>query len=333
MSSSRRPRRATAGRKETGKSCPFCRFPVKERDEITFCGYCDSPHHSDCWDDNHGCAVARCPGGPHGESDATGARPSRSGSNLPPKAGPSAKKQRIEIDPEPRKPKKRPAPKKAPAASAGATQGPTGPESTSHSTYWIAGGIAVVVALICIVLISNNFGDDRGAVNEVSCEAGTGEGGVPCIDNGVLPNIPQSEMKFQIGEFIRGWYGEVNGLNWGTAFSKLSNRRQQQILRSPGGRSQWERNLRGMSKWLKPDQAKVTIEEPSYDDEGVVSVYVSNMPYKDPNDLCGSREGVTWVRWNAANEEWTYEPGYDVTPQRADDWGYQESQLLKNTCK
>jgi hypothetical protein len=59
-----------AGVTETGLSCPYCRFPLKEGASITACDVCRSPHHSECWRENHGCAVTACAGGP----DATAER-------------------------------------------------------------------------------------------------------------------------------------------------------------------------------------------------------------------------------------------------------------------
>jgi len=61
-----RPREGFAGPNDTGRSCPYCRFPLKEQDEITTCGVCGSAHHRDCWNDNQGCAVVACAGGPGG---------------------------------------------------------------------------------------------------------------------------------------------------------------------------------------------------------------------------------------------------------------------------
>lgn len=43
--------------------CPYCATDV-ETDEATRCTVCHTAHHADCWDENHGCAVAACLGGP-----------------------------------------------------------------------------------------------------------------------------------------------------------------------------------------------------------------------------------------------------------------------------
>ena len=48
----------------TGRSCPFCRFPLKEGTTIAECTTCHAVHHADCFAENGGCAIAGCPGGP-----------------------------------------------------------------------------------------------------------------------------------------------------------------------------------------------------------------------------------------------------------------------------
>jgi hypothetical protein len=47
-----------------GRNCPYCRFPMKEGAEITVCPTCGSQHHTECWNDNRGCAITACASGP-----------------------------------------------------------------------------------------------------------------------------------------------------------------------------------------------------------------------------------------------------------------------------
>jgi hypothetical protein len=47
-----------------GRTCPYCRFPLKEGGEIALCRHCRAAHHADCWTDNGGCAVLGCAGAP-----------------------------------------------------------------------------------------------------------------------------------------------------------------------------------------------------------------------------------------------------------------------------
>jgi len=44
----------------TGRTCPFCRFPLKTGTEAYACDSCGAVHHADCWRDGQGCAVFGC---------------------------------------------------------------------------------------------------------------------------------------------------------------------------------------------------------------------------------------------------------------------------------
>lgn len=55
---------------DAGRSCPYCRFALKEGTAVMVCGSCRAPHHLDCWSDNTGCAVLGCAGGPEPGSQA-----------------------------------------------------------------------------------------------------------------------------------------------------------------------------------------------------------------------------------------------------------------------
>jgi hypothetical protein len=45
---------------DAGRSCPYCRFPLKAGDVAELCDSCNSLHHEDCWSQGHGCAVRGC---------------------------------------------------------------------------------------------------------------------------------------------------------------------------------------------------------------------------------------------------------------------------------
>jgi hypothetical protein len=47
-----------------GRTCPYCRFALEQGVSVIACGVCKAVHHDDCWDENGGCAVALCAGGP-----------------------------------------------------------------------------------------------------------------------------------------------------------------------------------------------------------------------------------------------------------------------------
>jgi hypothetical protein len=46
---------------DAGRSCPYCRFPLKEGAAAERCDSCGSLSHEDCWNDGGGCAVLGCP--------------------------------------------------------------------------------------------------------------------------------------------------------------------------------------------------------------------------------------------------------------------------------
>jgi hypothetical protein len=48
---------------DAGRSCPFCRFPLKEAAAVVRCPVCRAVHHAECWQENgDSCAVVGCPG-------------------------------------------------------------------------------------------------------------------------------------------------------------------------------------------------------------------------------------------------------------------------------
>jgi LSD1 subclass zinc finger protein len=77
------PQHLTATADMAGRSCPYCRFPIKPGSAIVRCGSCHAVQHEDCYRDNGGCPVAGCAGGP-----ATAARDSQI--PYPPPAGSAA---------------------------------------------------------------------------------------------------------------------------------------------------------------------------------------------------------------------------------------------------
>lgn len=61
----------TAGSAEVGRSCPYCRFSFKGGVTVSECPSCRAVHHSECWEENTGCAVMGCKSAP----SAAGAQP------------------------------------------------------------------------------------------------------------------------------------------------------------------------------------------------------------------------------------------------------------------
>lgn len=54
---------STATAESAGRSCPYCRFPLKEDTRISECPICAALHHEDCYSENGACAVPGCADG------------------------------------------------------------------------------------------------------------------------------------------------------------------------------------------------------------------------------------------------------------------------------
>lgn len=47
---------------DAGRTCPYCRFPLKEGVRAVACASCNTLHHEECWQDGRGCAIFGCAG-------------------------------------------------------------------------------------------------------------------------------------------------------------------------------------------------------------------------------------------------------------------------------
>ena len=65
----------TTSSTDTGRSCPYCRFPLKDGQDTETCSACGAVHHGDCWLEGGGCAVVGCSNGPSPERQATKVMP------------------------------------------------------------------------------------------------------------------------------------------------------------------------------------------------------------------------------------------------------------------
>jgi hypothetical protein len=45
---------------EAGKTCPYCRFPLKSGSQAVRCDACGTVHHDECWQEGGGCTVLGC---------------------------------------------------------------------------------------------------------------------------------------------------------------------------------------------------------------------------------------------------------------------------------
>ena len=51
-----------------GKTCPYCKTPFKEGDDVVICSICEMPHHKECWVENQECTTFGCTGTIQGTS-------------------------------------------------------------------------------------------------------------------------------------------------------------------------------------------------------------------------------------------------------------------------
>ena len=94
-----------------GRTCPYCRFDLEQGVSVVACPVCAAVHHGDCWQENGGCAVALCAGGPSlGEASQQGQpaepepEPAQPAAPLPPVTPPdpaTAPTMKVELPPPP----------------------------------------------------------------------------------------------------------------------------------------------------------------------------------------------------------------------------------------
>lgn len=51
-----------------GKTCPYCKTPFQEGDDVVICSVCEMPHHKECWVENQECTTFGCTGTIQGAS-------------------------------------------------------------------------------------------------------------------------------------------------------------------------------------------------------------------------------------------------------------------------
>lgn len=60
-------------------TCPICGCGFEECDEIRVCPDCKTPHHDECWTENHGCSTYGCASTAHQETHTSGGMSSGQG--------------------------------------------------------------------------------------------------------------------------------------------------------------------------------------------------------------------------------------------------------------
>ncbi|MEA2412309.1 MAG: hypothetical protein QOC77_2870 [Thermoleophilaceae bacterium] len=308
----------TATQVETGRPCPYCRFPLKDGIEVVECGGCAAVHHEDCWGDNHGCAIVGCVGGP-----------SRAPASSPPPP-----------------PSQRPATRQAPPPAVHVGLPPVAPppkQPVSRGPWLIAAivilAIAIAGAAAAYVITSKKDKPATAQVSRPSPSPSTTTDATPPAPNptagvpastpsSVLPAETRSQMKSDIESLLLQWHNDIVGGDYRSAWNLLTPRKRAQKLREDGY-PKWARSQATLGNNLDPSGLSVSILKVD-DATGVVTVNVHGMRLITPIGNCTYWSGVTWVRYE--NGQWLYEPGFSMTRARRAYWQPRKTQTLGGSC-
>jgi Prokaryotic RING finger family 1 len=342
------PHQRVAGQAETGRPCPYCRFPLKEGVPMVQCGVCGASHHDDCWQDNAGCAVVACAGGPNGEPQGRAAPPV-----------PTQVLARTQLFAE-ASPLQQPAGPPPPADRTGARSGERRTPSLAIAIVLLAlavGGAAIAIVVSRqskpLQLLANNGGQSTssevgsesassstpevvrepsgsGSTNEVKSDGDTETpGGTGSESSGLLPaGESTDQMAPEIQDMLREFHTDVVSGDYRSAWNLMSARKQHQSLEKYGYAG-WVSNQSTLRPYLDPSGLTVSIEETN-PSNGVATVDVTGMGWNKPGASCSEWSGITWVKYEAG--AWRYDPGYSTSPQREREWKSRYSELLGGQC-
>jgi hypothetical protein len=318
------PRRGPAGSEHTGRTCPYCRFPLKEGAAMVTCGVCDAAHHGDCWDDNGGCAVVACVGGPMTPGSAPPPTP---------------------IAPAPAAPTP-PPPPPVPAWSPPASGGSGGRNALLVVAVLVL-ALAVAGAAVAFVAtrkdppasasVTTVTTVQQTAVSETPTDTTTTDTTTDTVepeepttvDSDTIPTgLTRSEMREDIRTMLLEHHQDLVNGDFRGAWDLMTARKQRQKERDPGY-GQWVEGQKTLARYLDPSGLDVQVEDVDRT-TGVVRVMVTGMAWNKPSASCSSWSGLTWVRWEQG--AWRYDPGYSTTPQRTRQWKSRFSELLGGSC-
>jgi hypothetical protein len=332
MQAGRAPfRRLAAGPAEIGRACPYCRFTLKQGVQIAVCGACGAAHHAECWQDNGGCAVIACAGGP------LAATPTE-----PPGMAPTAAYAAGRGDSVP------PSPPTGVAAWP-ALQPPPTPSGLWNP--WLAVAIvilAIAVAAVAVLLAGQGHDDARLAANSATTQTVTtpattvvrttttpnsstteaAHTGTTPTDQGPLPGVSIQAMRPEIQQVLLEWHEDVVHGSYRAAWELLSRRKQVQDS-SEYGYATWVKNQATLRPYLDPAGLQVAIEA-TEEAGSVARVNVTGMGWRKSGAPCSEWSGITWVRYEEGR--WRYDPGYSTTSQREHEWKPRFSELLGGRC-
>lgn len=151
----------------------------------------------------------------------------------------------------------------------------------------------------------------------------------PVADNGVLPDVPRSQMKADIRDMLYRWHEDVATGQIGAAWNLLSQARRTYLLEQPGGYPAFARTQRNFGRYLDPSGIHVEIR--SLDpNTGVAVVMITGMAWTAPHRICNYWSGITWARY--VDGRWVYDEGYGEYPARKREWAPRFGQLLGGSC-
>jgi hypothetical protein len=339
-------RQGVAGPAETGRACPYCRFPLKEGVGMVQCGACGAAHHEDCFADNRGCAVVACTGGP----DGSGAAPAFAGA--PAAADPVTFVQ----------PGAAPAPH--PVAYAPPPMAPPPPQQPQwqqapsprrSSMPWVIGG-AVALALAAAgsalaITLSSGDTPQNAAVPAPQVVTVTQESASPpaeepeasgssdtssalddqaeAIESSAdASTVSKSSAESEIHDVLLEHHQAIVGGDYRGAWELMSTRKQNQKMREDGYDA-WVAAQGSLTPHLDPSGLSVSIDDLDRE-HGVARVMVTGMDWNKSGARCNEWSGITWMKYE--NGEWRYDPGYSTTPQRERQWKNRFGELLGGSC-
>lgn len=296
-------RMATAA--ETGRACPYCRFPLKEGDSVRECGTCHSLHHSDCWSDNTGCAIVGCAGSDDGAATAV----------LPPSPG---------------------APPPPPA------QGPPGhlpPAATpARREPWLVLALFVLALAIAgagaayFVTAQDKDEDPPREVARQTTPTTTAPAPAP---NDVVEEPPAETPgdltdadRAEIERVLSDYYDAIRNGDYETAWGLLSPSYRDWKTSAGGGRAKWRSQEAATNAAHLGSTSGLTVEIEDYDAATeVATIYVSGLTYGEGCDY----KGYTWAR--RVEGSWYYDQGYLQDADRAREWRPRQDETLGVPCE
>lgn len=309
--------RAATG-EETGKYCPYCRFPLKERAAVIECGDCQSVHHTECWQDNGGCAVMGCVSAP--------AAPETS--YVPPQGEP---------------PPVLPTGKSAPPPPTGDIPAAAPPAVVENSSRGVLiAAISLGVTALVVIAVATVLSATRGEVNptvstssdaeaaSASSELDSASSGSDdtAATEGVLPDDSKSQMSRDMKQTLFEFHDDIVQDDFRGAWRLLSARKRKQAL-DETGYDGWKTNQASLQPYL--DTSGLRMKVISIDEEsGVATVNAKGMAWTQSGASCSEWAGVTWLKYERGS--WYYDPGYSTTSERKRKWKSRFSELLGGEC-